>query len=129
MRHSARRLEEKLEQLQAVWGDEVGDADHPDHGEYVRYRRAIVSTDREIVELTEAGLSHRGLEVPIDGLERGIVHFPTTVGGRHAYLCGAVDEPEVLYWHEADEGHSARRTIDPGGASITDTESYLPDPQ
>jgi hypothetical protein len=116
MRRSAGSLEQKLEQLQAVWGDEVGHgerkAGHPDHEEYVRYRRAIVAIDREIVEAIEAELTGRGIVVPLDGLERGIVHFPTTLGERQAYLCWALDEPEVRYWHQSDEGHSARRSVD-----------------
>jgi hypothetical protein len=114
MKRSSGSLEEELQQLRILWGEEVRQADHPYHDEYDRYLRAIVAMDREIAQVIEVELLRRGMLLPLDGLERGFVHFPTTLGVRRVFLCWAFGKPEVNHWHEEGEGHSARRTTDLG---------------
>jgi hypothetical protein len=49
--------------------------------------------------------------VPKD-LEIGLVDFPTTYRGRDVLLCWKLGEPEIQYWHGADEGFAGRKAID-----------------
>ena len=56
MRRSSRTLEKKLEQLQAVWGDEVRHPDHADHDVYVQYRLAVLFCDLSCMVFFHTGL-------------------------------------------------------------------------
>jgi hypothetical protein len=73
------------------------------------------------------------LAAEIDGFEReltalgvrlsdhaaGLVDFPTTVGGRDAFLCWRVGEPSVQYWHDREAGYAGRRPLPPQpGAAV-----------
>ena len=42
---------------------------------------------------------------------RGLVDFPTLLGGRPAYLCWKLGEPEVLFWHGLNEGYTNRQPL------------------
>jgi hypothetical protein len=54
-------------------------------------------------------LRELGVELK-DGLI-GLVDFPSRVDDRIVYLCWKLGEPEVLHWHELDEGFSGRKSL------------------
>lgn len=62
---------------------------------------------------------------PKSGAE-GLVDFPARMDGRLVYLCWKLGEPEVLYWHELDEGFPGRHPLtagtvaDPSGGAGSD---------
>lgn len=56
-----------------------------------------------IKELRELGVEPKGPE--------GLVDFPAMMEGRLVYLCWKLGEPEVLFWHEVDEGFAGRQPL------------------
>ena len=53
----------------------------------------------------------------------GLVDFPSQIDGRDVFLCWKYDEPEVLYWHEVDEGYAGRQPLAVGSISADDADS------
>jgi hypothetical protein len=52
------------------------------------------------------------LDVVVRDLERGLVDFPSLLGGEEIYLCWLLDEPEVVYWHAPESGFGGRRPLE-----------------
>lgn len=91
------------------------------------YRQELVQIEEElkrdtgrveeyVQELLELGVQS------IDGLE-GLVGFPSMVDDRVVLLSWRLDEEEVLYWHEVEEGFSDRQHLVVGsrtGAPLED---------
>jgi hypothetical protein len=50
-------------------------------------------------------------EVELRDLASGLVDFPAEIGGRPAYLCWRLGEPEVAHWHSPDDGFQGRRPL------------------
>jgi hypothetical protein len=51
------------------------------------------------------------LGVELKDLELGLVDFPAERGGRRVLLCWQYGEPEVAFWHGADEGFAGRKPL------------------
>lgn len=110
-RDAARRHHDKLQVLDALWGERVREADNPDHGEFREHRRAVRSAEEEVERLVQEEILERGIRFPVGGIEHGLVDFPTTYRGRWIYLCWERGEPKVRYWHEVDGGYRGRQEI------------------
>lgn len=52
-----------------------------------------------------------GWNLEVKDIESGLVDFPTEVGGRDAYLCWKLGEPEVAHWHYPEDGFAGRRPL------------------
>ena len=50
-------------------------------------------------------------EIQIKDLDRGLVDFPTILGGREVFLCWEKDEEDIEYWHEIEAGYAGRERI------------------
>ncbi len=50
-------------------------------------------------------------EIELRDLESGLVDLPTEIGGRPAYLCWRLGEPQVAHWHSPDDGFQGRRPL------------------
>jgi hypothetical protein len=61
---------------------------------------------REAVEAIQA------LGCVVKDLETGLIDFPTVYRGRDVMLCWKLGEPEIQFWHGADEGFAGRKAID-----------------
>ena len=57
-------------------------------------------------ELEELGCSYKDWN-----FEVGLVDFPAMLDGREVMLCWRSDEPELQYYHEAEEGFAGRKPI------------------
>jgi hypothetical protein len=79
------------------------------------YRQELVQIEEElerdtrridgyVQELCDLGVEPKG------GVE-GLVDFPSTMDGRVVFLCWKLDEPELLYWHEIEEGFGGRQPL------------------
>ena len=44
-------------------------------------------------------------------LERGLIDFPSLLGGEEIYLCWLLDEPQVGHWHAPESGFGGRRPL------------------
>jgi hypothetical protein len=51
------------------------------------------------------------LDVVVRDLERGLIDFPSLLGGEEIYLCWLLDEPEVGHWHAPESGFRGRRPL------------------
>jgi len=51
------------------------------------------------------------LDVVVRDLERGLIDFPSLLGGEEIYLCWLLDEPEVVYWHAPESGFGGRQPL------------------
>jgi hypothetical protein len=52
------------------------------------------------------------LDIEVKDLETGLVDFLSLREGRIVYLCWAVDEPTIAYWHELNSGYRGRQPLD-----------------
>lgn len=62
-------------------------------------------------DLQEAMATIEALGVQLKDLELGLVDFPAEREGRHVLLCWQYGEPEVAFWHGAEEGFAGRKPI------------------
>lgn len=67
-------------------------------------RRLAAEIEGYLVELRE-------LSVDFKGFEQGLVDFPGEREGRVVCLCWKLDEDEVAYWHEVNDGYAGRQPI------------------
>lgn len=102
---------DKLQVLDALWGQKVTRPSNPDHKEFVEHRGVIAATLADIETIVTSEILARGLRFPVGGLEHGLIDFPTTFEGRWIYLCWRSTEPCVVAWHETDGGFAGRRVL------------------
>lgn len=121
-RDRARHHHEKLQVLDALWGEEVEDPDNPDHPEYRTHRRRMTEAVELVEKRVKGEILDRGLRFPAGGLEHGLVDFPTSYEGRWVYLCWERGEPELRFWHEVDGGYRGRRPITAEQAEVMGRE-------
>jgi hypothetical protein len=50
-------------------------------------------------------------ELQLRDISTGLVDFPGVLRGDDVYLCWRLGEPEVAYYHSADDGFAGRRPI------------------
>jgi len=48
----------------------------------------------------------RNREILIKDLSRGLVDFPSIMGGREVYLCWEKGQSDIIYWEELDMEHA-----------------------
>ena len=109
---SLRHGQEKLQILDAMWGDAVAAPGNPDHDEYLQHRDHAHRLVREFRDIVRTDINGRGLRFPAGGVEHGLIDFLSTFRGRWIYLCWQRGESRVSHWHEIDAGFSGRQEID-----------------
>ena len=65
----------------------------------------IQQIQRELATLRKAG-------VVVKDLDRGIVDFRASRGGRDILLCWQLGEEHIAWWHEVSDGYSERKRLD-----------------
>lgn len=50
-------------------------------------------------------------EIQVKDLERGLVDFPSMMGGREVFLCWEESETDIEYWHDLDSGYAGRSPL------------------
>lgn len=104
-------LSEKLQVLDALWGEGIREPANPDHGEYLELRKAIRDHVALLEETIQDEIVDEGIRFPVGALQKGLLDFPTSYRGRWVYLCWQVGEPEILQWHEINAGYAGRRDL------------------
>lgn len=117
-RSRARRHHEKLQVLDALWGEDVREKDNPDHEEFRVHRRALTEAVGTVESTVEEEILGRGLRFPSGGVRHGLVDVPTSLEGRWVYLCWERGDPELEHWHEVDGGYRGRRPVTPEHAEV-----------
>ncbi len=102
---------ERLQMLDAMWGDAVEEPRNPDHEEFLGERSQLQEASEAIEQVVKRDLFGQGLRLPSGGLEHGIVDFPTTLEGRWVYLCWRRGEIRITHWHEIDGGFRGRQEL------------------
>ncbi len=110
-KEKARAHYERLQLLEALWGERLIEPSNPDHAEFRAHRDAVEEVAREMGRIIEEEILARGIRFPQGGLEHGLLDFPTTLEGRWVYLCWRSGEPLVEAWHEVDAGFAGRQPI------------------
>lgn len=102
---------QKLQVLDALWGEQVRRPQNPDHAEFRELQAMMNRSIDELGQFVTREIRDRGLRFPPGGLENGLIDFPTTYGGRWVFLCWQRGEPGVTYWHEIEAGFRGRQEI------------------
>jgi len=50
-------------------------------------------------------------QILVKDLDRGLIDFPSLVGGREVFLCWEQGEEDVEFWHELDGGFTGREPL------------------
>ncbi len=107
----AGKRDEKMQILDALWGDELAVPNNPDHQEFLRHQQALSTIFQDINTIIHREILDLGMRFPAGGLEHGLIDFPTTFEGRWVYLCWQRGEPQVRFWHEIEAGYRGRQEI------------------
>ena len=51
-------------------------------------------------------------DIQIKDLDRGLIDFPTILGGKEVFLCWELDEPDIEFWHDLSSGYSGREPLE-----------------
>jgi hypothetical protein len=51
------------------------------------------------------------LGMQIKDFDRGLVDFPHLRDGREVFLCWELDEDDIDFWHEIDDGYAGRERL------------------
>ncbi len=111
LRDTILMLSDKLQVLDALWGEKVTDPSNPDHAEFHAYRKQIADTAAAIEEVVKTEILAHGLRFPVGGIEHGLIDFPTVYEDRVVYLCWRSSETCILAWHEVDGGFAGRQDL------------------
>ncbi|HVL65077.1 MAG TPA: DUF2203 domain-containing protein [Actinomycetota bacterium] len=98
-------LREKFEAAQQAKEDVAETASGNGHATGGGRENALLARVQELLERLEEW------EVTLRDLESGLVDFPAEREGEEILLCWRLGEPEVEWWHPADEGFAGRRPI------------------
>jgi len=80
------------------------------HGEIAGHWHRKVRTAESMLQSSFEMLKTLGVQVK--DLEIGLVDFPTVYRGRDVLLCWKMGEPDIAWWHGAEEGYRGRKPID-----------------
>ena len=108
---AVRHHDQKLQVLDALWGEALARTTNPDHDAFDGHRGRVDELIRDIKSVVEDEILDAGIRFPPGGLEHGLLDFPTTYKGRWVLLCWQRDETRVGYWHELDGGFAGRQEI------------------
>ncbi|RLD15365.1 hypothetical protein DRI50_04190 [candidate division KSB1 bacterium] len=77
---------------------------HPDTLEpYPRLYHRFIHLMRQLLD--------KGIQ--IKSLQQGVFDFPAIRdNGDEVFLCWQSDEPDILFWHELEDGFQGRRSVD-----------------
>ena len=108
---AVRHHDQKLQVLDALWGESVARTTNPDHAAFDGHSSRVDGLVLDIKTIVEEEINAAGIRFPQGGIEHGLLDFPTTYKGRWVLLCWQRGEPRVGYWHEPNGGYAGRREI------------------
>ncbi len=66
---------------------------------------------RSLADMQQILCEFQRREIFIKDLERGLLDFPSFVGGREVFLCWESDEESVEFWHDLETGYGGRERL------------------
>ena len=97
LREDTERLEKRLNGLSAD-GQDTGGA-------------TVNNWIRSLAGMQEVLQEFQRREIFIKDLSRGLLDFPTIIGGREVFLCWEADEDTVEFWHDLESGYGGREKL------------------
>ena len=74
-------------------------------------REAAEAVAREADGIAECVRKLNAAGLQVKDLDEGLVDFPALRGDEEVLLCWKVGEPEVAFWHGAEEGFAGRKPL------------------
>ena len=71
----------------------------------------INTSIRTLAQMQEILEEFQRREIFIKELDRGLVDFPSIIGGKEVFLCWEQDEEDIEHWHELDSGFAGRERL------------------
>jgi hypothetical protein len=66
---------------------------------------------KTMASLEEVLVEFQRREIQVKDVDRGLVDFPTIIGGKEVFLCWEQDEEDVEFWHDLDAGYGGRERL------------------
>jgi hypothetical protein len=66
---------------------------------------------RTLASLQEVLAEFQRREIQVKDVSRGLVDFPTVIGGKEVFLCWEQDEEDIEFWHDLDAGYGGRERL------------------
>jgi len=66
---------------------------------------------RRIVEMQEVLMEFFERQIQLKDIDRGLIDFPSFLGGKEVFLCWELGEDDVEFWHELDTGYAGRERL------------------
>ena len=66
---------------------------------------------RTLADMQEVLSEFQRREIFIKDLERGLIDFPTIIGGNEVFLCWESDDDDVEFWHDLNSGYGGRERL------------------
>ena len=67
---------------------------------------------RTLADMQEILAEFQRREIFIKDLARGLVDFPSIIGGREVFLCWEQDEGQIEFWHDLESGFGGRERLE-----------------
>ena len=66
---------------------------------------------RTLADMQDVLVEFQRRRIFIKDLSRGLVDFPTIIGGKEAFLCWELEEDDIEFWHDLDAGYGGRERL------------------
>jgi hypothetical protein len=66
---------------------------------------------RIMADIRETAAEFQVREIMVKDVERGLVDFPSIIGGKEVFLCWEKDEDDIEFWHDLDTGYAGREKL------------------
>jgi hypothetical protein len=86
--------------------------------ELAQVEEELEDDNRQLQEYVQE-LNELGVE--LKNAVAGLIDFPSLMDDRVIYLCWKLDEPDVLYWHELEDGFAGRQPLTAGSGASDDS--------
>ncbi len=109
LNEKARALATDINDLLGIWGEEITDSRHVDHGMYRERLESRNSVFREMQSIFEE-ISRTGAVVK--DTETGLVDFYSKRGEEPIMLCWKFGEERIKFWHPVAGGFGKRKPVE-----------------
>jgi hypothetical protein len=66
---------------------------------------------RTMAEIRTVLMEFQSREILVKDLDRGLIDFPSILGGKEIFLCWELGEDDVEFWHNLDDGYAGREKL------------------
>ena len=64
-----------------------------------------------MAQIKEVLMEFHRREIQVKDLDRGLIDFPSLMGGREVFLCWEQGEEDIEFWHDLDAGYAGREKL------------------